>query len=168
MTWLDDDRRSVLMLEYETLHRENWERGQNTWVVNTILITGSLIVAFQSQASGFPVSFVPMFLTVIAFMMHWGSSKLTEITYERMEEIREEIGMTGPTTMYRTHIEGRWWHLIRRNLPYTLYLGLAWIYLFRIVEDFHHTLILPVAGLLLIILKEFYYLVRRNTRHQRA
>jgi hypothetical protein len=159
MSFLNEQEREVLLLEYETLHKENWERGQNVWVVNSILITGSLIVSFQLQIKEFPAPLMSLFLVIIAAMLEATSDKVTTITYRRMERIRELLGMTGPTIMYHTEIRGKWWYMIRKNLSYFLYLILTCIYLFLFLHDKYFSLIIFVTGVVLIIAKELYYLI---------
>jgi hypothetical protein len=135
MSFLSERERSILILEYKTLHKENWDRGRNVWVVNSILIAGSLLISFQSQIDGFPKPIVSLLLVIIAFGMNATSNEVNKITYERMENIRELLEMTGPTKMYRK-IRRKWWYPLRSNLPYLLYLVLASTYLFIIVRTY--------------------------------
>ena len=46
------EERENLIIEYKHMHDDNWQRGHGIWLVNSILITGSLIVAFQSVIEG--------------------------------------------------------------------------------------------------------------------
>lgn len=152
-----EEEREVLILEYKTLHKENWERGQNIWLVNTILITGSLIVSFQSDIKSFPASFISLFLVVVAFLMHVTADQVTAITYKRMEAIRKSLGMTEPTRMYYRDIRGKPWYSVRRNLPYVLYLVLGCAYLFLITGDFHIFVDAIAVGFLVILIREWLH-----------
>jgi hypothetical protein len=148
------EEREVLKLEYETLHKENWERGQNIWLVNTILITGSLIVSFQSDIRSFPVHLISIFLVIVAFLIHATAGQVTSITYRRMEKIRESLRMTGPTIMYHRDIEPKLWYSVRRNMPYVLYLVLGCVYLFLITGDIYIFADAITAGFLIILFRE--------------
>jgi VanZ family protein len=156
------EEREVLILEYETLHKENWERGQNVWLLNTILITGSLIVSFQSNMKSFPTPSISLFLVVIAFLIHATSNQVTATTYKRMEKIREHLRMTEVTRMYRS-IRGKPWYLMRKNVPFTLYLVLGCTYLFLINNDLYIAVIAFVAGFFVILVSEGLDSIRRET-----
>lgn len=162
MSLINDRERQVLILEYETLHKENWERGQNVWLVNSILITGSLIVSFQSAFEGSLPYLTSLFLVIMAFMTQATSDKVTAITYKKMERIREILGMTEPTTIYYCEIRWKWWYLIRRNVPYLLYLVLACVYLFLLLNDRYISIDVFMIGLFLIIAREIYDLANRD------
>ncbi len=135
MSCISEREKEILILEYTTLHKENWDRGHNVWLVNSILITGSLIVTFQPQEHRLLAPLISLFLVFMAFMLNATSDLVTKITYDRMEGIRKILGMNGPTLMYHNEIEPKRWYSIRRNLPYLLYLVIATIYLFTIVRD---------------------------------
>ena len=158
---VDNPTKEILKLEYETLHKENWDRGQNVWLVNTILLTGSLLISFQSQIIGFPIPIVSLFLVTIAFLINATSDKVTQITYKEMERIRELLQMTGPTEMYLKEIRGKWWFRIRVNLPYSLYLGMASIYLFITLGNDWIVWTVLAAGVSVILFKELWCLVKR-------
>ena len=143
MEFLTKEERENLIIEYKHYHDENWQRGQAIWVVNSILITGSLIVAFQTNSSSFPTPIVSFVLVLVATILHYTSSKVTSITYKRMEEIREQLGITGPTKLYHSKIESEGWYFIRTKVAYGLFIFLMGVYLF---------LLLNILGLLEVTL----------------
>jgi hypothetical protein len=130
MEFLTKEDRENLIIEYKQLHDENWQRGQAIWIVNSILITSSLIVAFQTTIAGFPTSLVSFVLVLAATILHATGDKVTSITYEQMEEIRKKLGLTEASTMYRLKIQGKWWHKIRVKVAYALFIFLMTVYIF--------------------------------------
>ena len=84
-----------LFIVYKNLHYENWQRGQNIWVVNSVLITGSLIVA-SSNIKNFSSPLMSLSLVVTAFIAQATTEQVTIITYEKMEEVGEDLGLTEP------------------------------------------------------------------------
>jgi hypothetical protein len=162
MELLTKEEREALLKEYELLHKENWERGHITWIVNTILITGSLIVAFQSNIKSFPTYLVSLLLVVITFIMEATSDKITTITYRRIEHIRKILEMTGPTEMYQSQIRGKPWYIIRRNLSYFLYLNLACAYLFLVFQNYCLLLAIFTAGIFILAIRELCDLMKRE------
>jgi hypothetical protein len=134
MDFLTKGERENLIIEYKHYHDENWQRGQAIWVVNSILITGSLIVAFQANSYSFLLLLVSFVLVLAASILHYTSSKVTSITYKRMEEIREQLGLTGPTELYQSKIKSAWWYPIRTNVAYGLFIFLMGVYLFLLLN----------------------------------
>jgi hypothetical protein len=45
----EERARQNLIIEYKHMHDDNWQRGHGNWLVSTILVTGSLIVAFTVE-----------------------------------------------------------------------------------------------------------------------
>jgi hypothetical protein len=128
------ERKKMLQVVYQNFHDENWERGQNIWVVNSILVTGSLIVAFQSLHETFLAPFVSLMLVIIAAILHATGGKITEITYKRMKKIESELGIVDPAEMYNSEMKGKWWCILRRSTPYLLFDFLIATYLFLISD----------------------------------
>ena len=129
MDFLTKEERENLIIEYKQLHDENWHRGQAIWIVNSILIAGSLIAAFQTNIGGFPTSLVSFVLVFVATILHATGNKVTSITYKQMEEIRKKLGMTESSTMYRSKIQGKWWHTVRVSAAYVLFIFLMAVYI---------------------------------------
>ena len=129
MDFLTKEERENLIIEYKQLHDENWQRGQAIWIVNSILITGSLIVAFQTNIKGFPTSLASFVLVFVATILHATGNKVTSITYKQMEKIRKKLGMTESSTMYRSKIQGKWWHTVRVSAAYVLFIFLMAVYI---------------------------------------
>jgi hypothetical protein len=129
MEFLTKEERENLIIEYKHLHDENWQRGHAVWVVNSILIIGSLITAFQTNNVNFPTPIVSLMLIVIATILHATGDKVTSITYNQMEEIRKKLGMTETTTMYKSRIQGKWWHTVRVSAAYVLFVFLMGVYI---------------------------------------
>jgi len=96
MVLFTEEDRENLLIEYKHLHDENWRRGQNVWLVNSILITGSLIAAFQPTIQNFPTPIVSLILVIIALILNLTTDKVTLICYERMNEIGCKLGIEGP------------------------------------------------------------------------
>ena len=129
MDFLSKEERENLIIEYKHLHDENWQRGHAIWVVNSILITGSLIAAFQTNNANFPTPVVSLMSVVIATILHATGDKVTSITYKQMEEIRKKLGMTESSIMYRSKIQGKWWHTVRVSAAYVLFIFLMAVYI---------------------------------------
>ena len=135
MDFLTEEERENLILEYKQMHDENWRRGQNIWLVNSILITGSLFVAFQTTIGGFPTSSVSLVLVIVAAILHATGNKVTSITYKQMAEIRKKLGMTETTAMYESEIKGKWWHILRVNTAYILFILLMAFYILLLFNN---------------------------------
>lgn len=168
MSLLTSEEREALLIEYEHLHDENWRRGQNVWVVNSILITSSLLVAFQHTVQSFLTYVIPLILVLVAFSMHITTDKITNLCYERMNEIGKMLKIYGPERTYRSGIEGQWWYPIRTNLAYCLYLVLATAYLFLLL----HRPLLPLTTLFLgigiMVLWEIYKDQKREEKLRKS
>jgi hypothetical protein len=135
MEFLTKEERENLIIEYKHLHDENWQRGHAVWVVNSILIIGSLIAAFQTNNANFPTPIVSLMLIVIATILHATGDKVASITYNQMEEIRKKLGMTKTTTMYKSKIQGKWWHTVRVSAAYVLFVFLMGVYIFLLLNS---------------------------------
>lgn len=129
MDLLTKEERENLIIEYKHLHDDNWQRGHGIWLVNSILVAGSLIVAFQSVIERLLAYIVALALVIVAFIIQATAGRVTSITYRKMEEIRKKLGMTETTKMYETEIRGKWWYIIRTYAAYALFLFLIIIYI---------------------------------------
>ncbi len=129
MDLLTKEERENLIIEYKHMHDDNWQRGQGIWLVNSILVAGSLIVAFQSVIERLLAYIVALALVIVAFIIQATAGRVTSITYRKMEEIRKKLGMTETTKMYETEIRGKWWYIIRTYAAYALFLFLIIIYI---------------------------------------
>lgn len=110
--------RDNLKIVYGNYHDEVWKRGENIWLVNSILITGSLIAAFE-------LPLVSLFLVIIAVIMQVTSDKVTRITYNTMHEIEiklgiEMLGEVSPNSVFNK-IKSKWWYPIRSLTSYFIY-----------------------------------------------
>jgi hypothetical protein len=135
----DVERRNLEIL-YKNYHDENWQRGHGIWLVNSILVTGSLIIAFQPTLMGFSIPLVSLFLVIIADILHATTERVTIITYNKMREIENRLNMNdlgelAPRRMFETQIKGRWWYLIRSLASYILYAFLSGIFLLLISNN---------------------------------
>jgi hypothetical protein len=156
MDLLTKEERENLIIEYKHYHDENWRRSQAIWVVNSILITGSLIVAFQNSFLSFPASPLSLLLVTIAAILHATGGKMTKLTYKRMEEIGKKLGINGPTELYRTHMKGKWWYIVRVNAYFILSISFGSVYLFLWLGDFYLTIILLSVSLILLLIGNLY------------
>jgi hypothetical protein len=134
MDFLTNEDRENLIIEHKQLHDENWKRGQATWIVNSILIAGSLIVAFQTNISG-PTSLLSLVLVFVATILHATGNKITSITNKKMEEIEKKLGMSESSTMFKSQIKGKWWHTIRVNAAYALFIFLMAVYILLLFNN---------------------------------
>ena len=136
MDFLTKEEKENLIIEYKHMHDENWQRGKVIWIVNSILITGSLIAAFQASNTSFPTPAVSLILIVIALVLHATGDKVTSITYKQMEEMRKKLGMTESSIMYRSKIQGKWWHTVRKSAAYILFIFLMVVYILLLFKSF--------------------------------
>ena len=162
MTLLRDEDREILLVEYKQLNDENWRRGNAIWLVNSILITGSVLIAFQSNVKDFPAPLASLLLVVIALILTATGNKVTRITYKRIEKIRKILGLPETTRIYHEEMEGKPWYLLRINAVYMLFIFLISTYLYLLLQDYYISLISLVFGFLLLIIKEVYLLSKRS------
>jgi uncharacterized membrane protein AbrB (regulator of aidB expression) len=164
----EKDERENLIIEYKHLHEDNWQRSQAMWVVNSIFITGSLLVAFQNGFDDFPTPLVSLFLVITSLVLHATGDKLTSDTYKRMEEIRKKLGMTVSTEFYRSSISGKGWYIIRTNVVYILFIFLICVYVYLLERTVSLSLILFSAGLFFLFMKEVDAHSRRASEKERS
>lgn len=167
MEFMTKEDRENLLTEYKYMHDDNWQRGQGIWLVSSILITGSLIVAFQSTMVGFPAPAVSLLLVVIAGIIQVTAGHVTSLTYEKMKEIRQKLGMTETEELYRSKIAGKWWHIIRINAAYALFILLTGVYLFLLTKDFYFSLIVCSIGFIALFVKETFSHLKRAIEKSR-
>ena len=154
MEFLTEDDRENLIIAYKHLHEENRLRGHAIWVGNSILITGSLIIAFQSYPHTFPVPLVSLALVAISAILHLTGQKITAITYKRMKQIETQLGITEPAEMYESEIQGKWWHVARINSPYVLFILLIGVYIFLQFNNAYLLLTTYLTGFIILLIKE--------------
>lgn len=162
MDLLTEEDRQNLLLEYKHMHDENWERGHGIWLVNSILITGSLLIAFQATDGQSFAYFVSLVLVIAATTLQITTGKETSITYKKMKEIRVRLGMTETTKMYESEMRGKWWYIIRTNTAYVLFVFLMSAYLFLWVNRLILSIGVLSAGIIILIVNEIVSFVRRE------
>jgi len=135
MDFLTKDERENLIIEYKHMHDDNWQRGHGIWLVNSILITGSLIVAFQSVTDKSLAYSVALVLVIVAFILQITAGTVTSITYKKMKKIRKKLGMTETTRMYESEIQGKWWYFLRTKVAYFLFFFLMAVYIHLLFND---------------------------------
>lgn len=135
MDFLTKEERENLITEYKHMHDDNWQRGHGIWLVNSILVTGSLIVAFQSVIERSLACIVALLLVVVAFIIQVTAGRITSITHRKMEEIGKRLGMTETARMYKTEIQGKWWYFLRTKIVYFLFFFLMIVYILLLFND---------------------------------
>lgn len=156
----EEDYEKRLHREMEFLQRDIHNRLSSTWVVNSILITASILVVFQSEFKAFPTPLVAILLLLISFILTATSDKINGIYHERLTAIRHELKIPD---LYENEIKGRWWYSLRTNAQYLLYASLACIYLYVAQKPFL-SLVLFILGTVAISIREIRAYVRRETR----
>jgi hypothetical protein len=154
-----EERRENLKILYKNYHDENWERGQNVWVVNSILITGSLLIAFQPLVKSSTAA-VSLFLVIIADILQSTSDEVTSVTYNTMLEIEKKLGIdklgnVAPRTVFESKIKNAGWYPIRSLASYILYSFLIGLYLLVISNILWLS---SVIYLILIVLHSYIFL----------
>ena len=153
MGFLLREEKENALIEYNILREEIWERDYKTWVVNAILIVGSLLAAFAPVVGNFPTPILSVVLVAVASVLHATSARASSIDYARLEELARQLNLTGPTRTYESKISGQWWYVARRNVAYVLFAVLISIYLYFIFNNIYVLAIAIAAGFLLIIAK---------------
>ena len=167
MDLLSEEDRENLVIEYKHLHDDNWQRGHGIWLVNSIFVAGSLIVAFQTGSEKSLAYLASLFLVITATIIQATAGKVTSITYKKMEQIRRKLGMTETTEMYKTKIQGKWWYLLRTNAAYALYIFLMSAYLFLLLNSLILSLGVFLAGLVVLIFNEILASFRRAIEEEK-
>ena len=154
MGFLLKEEKENLLIEYNLLREEIWDRSYKTWVISAILIVGSLLVAFAPGVENFPTPILSIVIIISASVLYATSERVNTIAYSRMEEIAKQLRITGPTKTYKAKIAGQWWFTTRKNVAYVLFAVLTSIYLFLIFSNIYLLAIAVVVGLLFIFIKE--------------
>jgi len=135
MDFLTEEERENLKIEYKHMHDDNWQRKNGICIVNSILVAGSLIVAFQSVSHKSLAYMVALALMITATIIQITAGRARSITYRKMVQIRKRLGMTETTKMYESEIQGKWWYVLRTKVAYVLFLFLMVIYIFLLFSD---------------------------------
>jgi hypothetical protein len=143
---------------YKDLHYENWQRGQVIWVVNSILITGSLLVAFQSSIS-FLSSLVAIMLIVIANILYLTTDIEIMVSYKKMSEVRPHIGLSEIDEFAKNEITKTIWYPFRKSAAYILFATLMGAYSFLNSNNPSLSVIVFLVVLLFNLIVVYYYLV---------
>jgi hypothetical protein len=164
MGFLLKEERENLLVEYNLLREEIWERDYRTWVINAVLIIGSLLVAFVQTLESFPTPVLSIVLVACGLILYITSKRVNAVAYLRMEEIATQLRITGLKKMYESQIAGQWWYALRKNVAYLLFVILLSVYLFLILDNVYVLAITIIIGFLLIFLMEKAYLKPLRTR----
>jgi hypothetical protein len=165
MGFLLREQREALLIEYNHLNEEMWERKFNTAVASAILTIGSLLVAFLPTVKEFPTPIASLVIVAIAVVLTATSDRIIAILCDRVEYLAKQLKVPGPKETYESKITGQWWYRVRRNVAYALYTILIGIYLFLIFADFIPLSIAIVAGFLCILIKEKIVHDKAKTKH---
>lgn len=160
MDLLTPEERESLTMEYDHLHDEMWRRSQNTWLVQTILITGSLLITFPNH--DLTSSSVSLMLILVSLILHLTDAKVTHLCHLRLHEIEKKLGIVAPLRRYKAEVEGRWWFVIRKNMWYGLYTILIGVYLFFIFHCVFFLAIMPILGFVAVLVNELYAHLKRE------
>jgi hypothetical protein len=101
---------------------------------------------------------------ICAVILHDTSERVNKIGRIRIEEISQQLRMTGPTRTYQTKIAGQWWYAIRRNVAYALFAVLASVYLYLIFPQLYVLMIALTGSYVLIVVREGAW---QNNEHLR-
>ncbi len=142
-----------MLIEYNTLREEIWERDYKTWVVNSILIVGSLLAAFTPPIGNFPTPILSVVIVVAALVLHATSAKASQVDYTRIEELAKQLNLTGPAKTFEHKVSGQWWYIARKNVAYVLFTILVSIYLYFIIPEIYVLLTPLIVGFVLILVK---------------
>jgi hypothetical protein len=153
MGFLLKEEKENLLLEYNMLREEIWDRDYKTWVINAILIIGSLLAAFGPTVASFPSSILSLVLVLSALVLHVTSAQVTSVGYARLDELAKQMNLRGPKKLFESRIAGQWWYVARRNVAYVLFAILISVYLYYIFSNLYVLGTSLIVGFLLIILK---------------
>ncbi len=154
MGFLAKEEKENLLIEYNLLREEILDRDYKTWVVNSILIIGSLIVVFAPITQGFSPPILSVVLIAAALVLHVTSERVTNVAYDRIEEISKQLRLMGPTKMYESKIAGQSWYVARRNIAYALFTVLISVYLYIIISNLLALIIPLIVGFLVLLIRE--------------
>lgn len=152
----DEEKKKALRRMYKDLQYENWQRGQVIWLVNSILITGSLLVAFQSEIS-VPSSLVAFMLVVIANILYLTTDIEIMVSYKKMSEIRPHLGLSEIDEFAKNEIVKTIWYPFRKSAAYILFAVLMCAYSFLMSTNLFLSVIVFVVILLFNLVVVYYY-----------
>jgi len=156
------EERERLFEELRYLQTDMHHRGEGTWIVNSILITGSLIVAFQAKSEIFPPPIASLTLILLSFILSGTTDVIDEKYFARIDEIEKELGLALP---FHSKIEGKWWYILRKDSKYLLFLSLSAIYFFLAYpKELILSWIIFLTGLLILAFKEERAFTKREIR----
>jgi hypothetical protein len=162
MGFLFKEERDNSLVEYNFLSEEIWERSYRTWVINAILITGSVLVAFVQVQTIIPTPILSLVLVTSGLVLHVTSEKENEIERNRMEEIASKLRITELTKFQKT-IAKKWWFSAKKNLPYALFVVLSAIYLLLITNNVYVLAATIIIGFAATYLLENFKLIKTKT-----
>lgn len=157
-TGKNDEEKKTLRTIYKNLRDDNWQRGQGIWIANSILITGSLFVVFQSGFESPLTYLVALMLVAIADFLHLTTDMVTAITYKQMEKIGHEVGLDEVKKNYELDIKNKPWYPFRKGASYVLFSFLIAGYLFLWLNDLGLSVSMFFIILILNLVAIFYYM----------
>ncbi len=157
MGFLLKEEKENLLTEYNVLKEEIMDRDYKTWVINAILIIGSLIAAFSPVAENFNGAVLSVILVASAVILHATSERVNKICQLRVNQVVKQLRITGLTKMYEGRIAGQWWYTIRRNVAYALFTILLGVYLFLLSANVYVMAMSILVGVILLMVKEGFW-----------
>ena len=133
MKFLTKEDRENLFAELEQLQAEIRERNQRIWLIDTILLTGSLIAAFQSEIVSILLPIAAIALVSFAFIQHITGQEVNAVAFETITEIRHDLVLTKTEHMYESKLEGKSWFIFRSKVPYGIFIFLIVIYFYLLI-----------------------------------
>lgn len=165
MGFLLKEEKENLLTEYNGLREEIMDRDYKTWVINAILVIGSLLAALTPPIENFNGAILSIILLLGAMVLQGTSERVNKIGQHRIEEIAKQLRITGPTRMYETKIADQWWYTARRNVAYALFIVLISVYLFLVFNNIYILAITIFAGFLLLTFKEGLWKKQEQNRN---
>ncbi len=117
MKFLTKEDRENLFAEYNQLHEEIRERNNRIWIIDSILVTGSLLVTFQSEITSYLLPFVSLVMVLITLFHHYTGCHVNSINNQTLREIRPDLGLTRTNIMYESKMREKSWFFFRGMLP---------------------------------------------------
>lgn len=133
MGFMQKEDRENQLIEYDTIREQISDRDYVTWVVNSILIIGSLLTAFVPGVEDFPTPILSLVLVASAAVLHVTSVRAIETACRRLEELAKKLNLPGATSNHESNIADSRWYTTRRNVAYALYAILITVYSFLIL-----------------------------------
>lgn len=164
MPFISNEDKEKLLRQHRRLCEEIHSRSNSIWVVNSILITGSLLVAFQIKSEAFPTPVAALVLLMASFILTATTNKLNRIWYETLEQIENYLDMKMRINVFASQVEGRWWYTLRVNAVYFLYASLTSIYFHLIFQRRLLSLTIFLLGISILIIREVRADLKREMR----